>query len=495
VTSNTSGSSLLRWQLISFASRMGAMFLGIVQSVVIVRILSVAEYGLVSIVTSVGAAFGVYQHLGLASGSTKEISTAENNEKVFKIFLTSTVIRYLISLPLALTLFILAPHLATQTYGHPELVLPLRIFSLVMLVQGVQSIFNAVISGLQRFKRLFLYQVFIALCSLVIYIPLIYFYKVNGYFYALLGFNILSSLVLGYLALKPLSGNFVFPAKEEFKALFKQILSISLGIFLVKIIYTYWNKIGPLILGTSLSPEQVGIFSFALLYSGKLMSVSDSVTDVNLPFLSKKFKENFEEFKQLFSSNFDKVFAFILFAGGSATYWVSEAVYLVIDKQKYAGSYDLVFPIIFAFIFYSIVNIVKSSILIPAGFIKEMILSFILMFFVTILSYFGFYTLLGPLSSMAWGMAFGSFVCATSMVIFLNLRLGYKFLNKSHIVLLLVIYLLCTANLPMFSFIKTICYVVFVLFYMKLLTHFKYLNKGQLGDYLLSLKHKNVKKS
>ena len=81
--------SLLKWQAISFISRGLAMAVGIVQSIVIVRILSVGEYGLITLATSIGGAFGIYQHLGLASGSTREISSAKNNKEIFEIFLTS----------------------------------------------------------------------------------------------------------------------------------------------------------------------------------------------------------------------------------------------------------------------------------------------------------------------------------------------------------------------------------------------------------------------
>ena len=45
---------LLKWQLVSFVSRGIAMALGIVQSVIIARILTVSEFGLVGIVAGIG---------------------------------------------------------------------------------------------------------------------------------------------------------------------------------------------------------------------------------------------------------------------------------------------------------------------------------------------------------------------------------------------------------------------------------------------------------
>ena len=48
-------------------------------------------------------------------------------------------------------------------------------------------------------------------------------------------------------------------------------------------------------MGLSLSPEMVAIFGFAVLFAKKILSISDAVTDVNLPILSEKFVDDFLE--------------------------------------------------------------------------------------------------------------------------------------------------------------------------------------------------------
>lgn len=430
--------SLLKWQAVSFISRGVAMIFGIIQSSVIVRILTVSEYGLVNIVVSIGSAFGIYQHLGLASGSTREISSADDKDEIFKIFVTSAAIRYFVTIPLAIIMFLLSKSIAISQYGSPEIVTPIRIFSFILLIQGMQSILNAVISGMRRFKALFIYQMIIAAVSLFIYIPLIYFYKVDGYFYALALFNLVGSLSLAVLAFKPLKGHFKMPTKQDFGRLLKEILSISLGIYVIKIIYTYWQRSGPLLLGTMISAEQVGIFSFALLYGGKLMTVSDSVTDVNLPVLSRQFKDNIDEFKNLFLSNFDKIFGFIVFSALSAIFWAREIMYLFVGSQKYDDAYPFILPLVIAFVFYSVINIIKSSILIPAKLVKEMIIGFVIMLGGTISFYFAGVGYLGPLFAMSYGMVFGSFIGLISMLIFSKIKLDFLFLNLKHLTILII---------------------------------------------------------
>jgi O-antigen/teichoic acid export membrane protein len=436
------------------------MAIGIVQSIVIVRILSVSEYSLVTLAVSIGGAFGIYQHLGLASGSTREISSAEDDSEVFKIFVTAAVIRYFVTVPLAIILFVLSKYIAITQYANADLVTPLRIFSVILLIQGVQSIFNSVISGTQRFKQLFTYQVVIAAVGLFIYIPLIYFYRVDGYFMALAMFNLVGSISLGFLALRPLKGHLKLPHKEDFIRLLKDILSISLGIYIVKILYTYWQKSGPLLLGLEFPPEEIGLFGFALLYAAKLMTVSDAITDVNLPVLSKKFKHNVDEFRDLFISNFNKVFAFIVFAAMSAVFWVQDIFHLLVGSSKYDGSFPYILSLVFAFVFYSVVNIVKSSILIPAKLVKEMIFGFVVLLGVTVGFYFIVSPIYGGLLTMSYAMVLGAFVALISMMLVVWFKLKFSFITKGHFVLLSIGLILSLKVYPVFSAIKIMVYLL-----------------------------------
>ena len=83
------------------------MVIGILQSFVILRIMSQSDWGIVQLALSIGGALGIYQNLGLASASTREIASSKDDTKIFKIFLTSVSIRYIIATPLALGLIIM----------------------------------------------------------------------------------------------------------------------------------------------------------------------------------------------------------------------------------------------------------------------------------------------------------------------------------------------------------------------------------------------------
>ena len=471
---------LLKWQLVSFVSRGIAMIFGIVQSVIIARILTVSEFGLVGIVVGIGSIFGVYQHLGLASGSTREISAAKDKKEIYKIFITSVLIRYTVTFPLAAGLFFMARYLAVEKYSDFALITPLKLYALVLLAQGLQSLFNSLISGTQRFKHLFVYQAAIALVSVIVYVPLTLIYKINGYFVSLLIFSLVGSAILGVLALFPLRGSFALPNRSDLKRLLKEILSISLGIYLVKILFMIWQKFGPVLLGLSVTAEQVGIFSFALLYAGKLMGISDAVTDVSLPILSKEYSVDFENFKNLFSSNFDKILAFTILVSFSAIYWSREVFHFALNGQKYDASLVYVPPLIFAFVFYSLVNIIKSGIIIPTKMVKEMVISYVALLLTTVIFYFSFSKSVGSITSMVYGMVTGSFFAFVIMVLLTSRKLKYNFFNLNHLAIVLIGVLFSFSDYWGSLQIKSIIYVFYLLVYTAFLFFARFVTKSHI---------------
>lgn len=425
-----------KWQVISFISRSTAMVIGLIQGFAIAAILTKSEWGIVQLAVSIGSALGIYQHLGLASASTREISSAKKEEDVFKIFITSVVIRYCVTLPIAIGLLFYSHYLANNLYKNALLEFPLKIYAVTLLFQGVQSILNSVISGTKRFKQLFIYQAAISVISLLFYLPLVFFYRIEGYFYAFLGFNIVSSISLAYLAFKPLKGKIFFPGKKEFLALLKEIFSISIAIYLMKIIYTNWEKLGSNALGLFESPEVIATYAFALLYAKKLTSISDSVTDVNLPVLSEKYSKDISEFKILFEKNFNKLFSFIVLIGAFASYWAPLIIRIMLG-HKYDDSFVLIPPLILSFMLYSLMNIINSSVLIPAKMTKSMIATFLALIFGTGLFFYASRVQMGVLLSMSWGMAFGALLSLTCMLYFIKRVIKFSFFNIDHIVILI----------------------------------------------------------
>ncbi len=481
-------SSLVKWQIVSFVSRGIAMALGLVQTFVIIRILSVGDWGIVQLAISIGGAFGIYQHLGLASGSTREISSAKSDTDIFKIFLTSVAIRYLVTFPLAAFLFFSANNLALTKYNDAALILPIKLYAGVLVLQGVQSILNSVISGTKRFRQLFIYQAAIAVVSVVLFIPFVYFYGINGYFYAFFAFNLVSSLTLAYLAFKPLKGKLVMPTKSDFKLLLKDLLSISLAIYAIKILYTWWEKSGPLLLGLFISKEMVAFFAFALLYAKKFMLVSDSVTAVNLPVLSDKYANDIREFKALFLENFNKVYTVILLVSAVAIFWAPEVVAIMVGSSKYDTALPLIFPLGFAFVFYALINVVTSSILIPAKLVKHMLLSYALLLGATVGAYFVGATFAETLSAMAYAMLAGGFAALAYMAVATSKVLKFSFLRMPHFVLGLTAAFIAFVPVGSNLLVKTGSFIILLAVFLAEILRFSFFEKADLMYVVSKLK-------
>ena len=420
------------------------MLVGIFQSLLIVNILSTSEFGLIGLVASIAGVVGIAQHLGLASSSTKEISAAKNDTEIFHIALTSISIRYLISLPISVVLVIFAPQIADY-YKNNDLISPLRIFGLVLLVQALQSIFNSIIAGKQEFKKLFSYQVYISFVSVFIFVPLVYFQGVIGYFYALLIFNIVQTLILGILSIGSLKFKFSLPSNSEYKKMFFDLLKVSMVIYAVKIIFTAWQEVPVLLLGQKYSLEIIGIFAFAFNFSSKLMAISDSITDVNLPVFSKKVLDGAKEFFKDFNENFNFLYSIIFIIGTTIIFWSKEilklADYLIfvfiqivglnLTKNiynKYESSIYLFFPLIISIIFYSFLNIFKSSIYVPLTRLGKLINAYLIMFFTSFGAFYLFTDYIkiesDALLVMSWSLALGSFL--GFIYVFFDILLKYK---------------------------------------------------------------------
>lgn len=479
--------SLEKWQFISFLSRGVAMGLGIIQSFVILRILSVSDWGIAQLAVSIGASLGIYQHLGLASASNREIAAVEKDTKVFKIFFTTVSIRYLVTIPLSVGLFILAPKISAS-YGFEELVLLLRLYSIVLLIQGVQAILNAVISGTKRFRELFIFQGAIALASVIVYIPLVYFYGVIGYFIAMVILESIKSISLLVIALKPYLKNIKLPTKKEFISIFKDLFSLGLTIYVVKILVINWEKSGTNLLGFTQNAELLGIYAFSLLYAKKLMHVSDAVTDVNLPVFSKQFVDNKSQFKKLFATNFNKIFSIIVFFAMSAVFWAPELISILIGGNKYDSAIPLIFPMVFAFIFFSLINVIKSSVFIPAVLKKEMIIGFLILVFGTFGTYLVAKNFVLTINAMSLAMLLGSFASFIYLTLISQKILNFKFVNHSHF-LILVQAAVVSFNSGLENLVlKILLFIVFVVLYYYSLLVTKFISKSDITKSISKLK-------
>ncbi|MCX6784075.1 MAG: oligosaccharide flippase family protein [candidate division WWE3 bacterium] len=462
---------LLKWQSISVASRFFSVGVGIAQSIILTRwILSVEEFGLIGVIGAVGAMLGVFQHLGLASGTTREL--AYRGEKdASKVFISSLIARYAISLPLAIGLFIFAGRIAAG-YHHIEMAGPLQIYAVILLLQASQDVCGSVLQGLQRFKHLFLFQAFLAILSFCLYVPLSHFFKFNGYFLALSLVTLVSVVVMWVLVIKSLRSTWKFPTKAEVIPILKDVFAVGLSIYIVKIIFTNWENLGTVFLGTQVSLISIGFFTYAMGYAFKLMTVSDALTDVNLSVMTKLYKEERDTFKQVFMENFNKIYSFVWLAALTAIFWAPQ-IFFIFVKHKYDSSLPYILPLTLAVWFYSYINYLGASIIVPAKKVIQMIIYYVVMIASTV----GFYFMAGGFINdkillMSIAMAVGSGLALIYQVAVIRHHIGFWVVNKTVMLVtlpLLPLFIpsLTASGLTTKILLSAICYSLFFIVVVK----------------------------
>lgn len=468
-------SDLVKWQFWSLVSRFIAVAAGIVQGVFVVRFLSPADYGLVGIVASVGSVVGVWEHLGLASGSTREISATKSREEAFKVFISSLAVRLSVSFPLALGLWLMASHIANNVYDQPLIVWPLRLQAVVLLLQGTQDILGAALSGSQKFKPVLVFQSAIALVSLAVYIALIHRLHFFGYFWAMLVVAFLGVCGLLFPVWQYFSDHLSWPSGVEFRKIMKAVFSIGLAIYAVKIIYTFWQRLGPLFLGTTVTAAEVGFFNFALFYATKLLTVSEAFSTINLPVMTKKFVEDAQQFKVDFMKNFYKLFSFIWVGAVTAIFWAPEIIRLVVGN-KYDDSLVLIAPLVLAFFGYCLVNLLGASVIVPAKLLKEMIAYYAVLILGTVVPFLLLRSLHQPLLAMSLSMMAGCFLSLALLLFFAYRRVKLVIFDRQVFLLTLsLLPLLATYFLTADFLVKVVAFGFSIIAYLFLLLRFEIL--------------------
>jgi PST family polysaccharide transporter len=424
----------ISWSLISIISRFTAVAIGLVQSFVILKILSVGDYGLINLVASIGALVGVFQNLGISSGSTREIAAAKDKKDAFKVFIGSLTVRYGISFPLGIGLLVFASYISGY-YNHPEIIWPIRIFAVTLFIQALQSVLNSVVQGLKEFKFLFIFQVIAALISICSYIPLVMNYGLMGYYYALIVYNTISTLILLVYVFKlfEYGKDIEFPNKKEFVHIVKSVFRIGLYVYVIKILSQQWEDLGIIILGKNVSAEMIGVFSFGLLIASKIMVISDAITDVTLPSMTSVFERSRDKFKDTFLNGNSKAYFLILVSAillvilKRELIYVADMIFSFVGKSsvsaRYAGAFLIMDPMILGFWAAAHINLLRSGLSVPTKNMWTALASTAIMFVLTIGSFFMFHA--DPLVSFSLAMGIGALAGYIAYIFMLRKTVGF----------------------------------------------------------------------
>lgn len=356
--------NLAKTQLLSIITKGITTALGIIQSIIIVRILSPAQFGLVGLVMSIGSVIGVSQHLGVVDGAIREIAVRTKKKDIAHIVWASHIVRQAVTIPLSLVLFFIAPIVAGK-YGYPEITPYIRIFSAALVLQGLQDVWGATLTGMKRFVSLYVIQIITAAINIAVFGYLTWKFGIAGFFWAVIVTTSIMVVLLAIDSLRALSGQESIPSLKELRAVARQIIRIGAYTYIARIFFVVWQRLPLLVLGAALTTDALGHMNAALTFGARLTIIAGALSEVNLSWMSSLFVSNRQEFSAQVTKNMHRVLVFMLALTLVLLFFAPEIIQYVIGRE-YAPAQPLILLITAAFFLYALTDIGTSSIFVPS---------------------------------------------------------------------------------------------------------------------------------
>jgi len=356
---------LARTQFLSLFTKAVTTALGIAQSIIVIRILSPAEYGLVGLVMSVGGVIGVSQHLGIVDGAIREIAILKNKREVGKVFWVSHLVRQCVTIPLSVGLLLLAGVVAEQVYGRPEITLFLQIFAGVLILQGFQDVLGATLTGMKKFVSLYVIQIVTAALNVAVFGYLTWRFNITGFFLAIVITTSIMIILLAGVIARALRHNLEWPSWGDIKRYGWRVMRIGAFMYMARIFFIVWQRLPILLLGGVLAAEELGYLNVSQTFGSRLTIIAMALAEVNLSWMSSLYTRGRQEFKQVVTRNMRRVLLVMMLIVLVLLFFTPEILRYVIGGQ-YGPAQGLILVMTLGFFLYALTDIGSSSVFVSA---------------------------------------------------------------------------------------------------------------------------------
>lgn len=254
--------------------------------IVIARILSPSDYGLVAMMSVFISIASVFINNGFNSAIIQKKEADAND------FGTALLINFLIGLFLYFLLFLLAPAIS-RFYDEPQLRICLRVLALILPIGSISSIQSAIAVRRMRFRNLFICNVIGSVSSGIIGISA----AVLGAGYWALIAQQISSVVIIAIALtyhatwKP---SFIFVAKSA-----RDQFNFGWKMLCASLINAIYNELNSLIIGKKYSATDLSFYTKGRTFPSTITSGIDSALQSVLLSSFSKNQDKETEFHRL----------------------------------------------------------------------------------------------------------------------------------------------------------------------------------------------------
>ncbi|MBK1706980.1 oligosaccharide flippase family protein [Halochromatium glycolicum] len=205
------------WSLVNALVTKGA---ALVQAVLLARILGVSGFGEWGLILSTLSTVGVFASFGLAVTTTKHVAEWHRNqrERLGNLITLLQLAAVLLGL-VAFSLLVLgAGSIAQHMLEAPQLEGAIMIVGVIVLLNGVSSVYKGILQGLERFRDVTLLESLISIVSVLFVVVLTYSHGVIGTTIGLALASLSSAIAFGVLGLRQLLAlNIRFSPKKAFR--------------------------------------------------------------------------------------------------------------------------------------------------------------------------------------------------------------------------------------------------------------------------------------
>lgn len=339
--------------------------LGIVQTAIVLRLLGPEAYGIVGIVTSLGALVGVSQHVGAVDAAIREIAVADSPARRAAVFWVSLWFRLGVTVPISLVLVLLAPWIETHLYPLPDVAHLIRLTSLILIIQGIQGILGGAYTGQRAFGVLYVLQLVTAVLNIPLFAGLVWLRGTRGFFEAVIVAAVGFSLLLAFFLRRALGGSIQHPARSLIALVFRDILHTGGWTYVARILSVAWQRIPVLLLGRWTSPDVVGLFTAAITFGSKLQLLAAALGEVNLSFLSHTFAKSRDAFRRLALRTLEDVGAVTL-VGTLFLVLFADVLVSVLAGPEYLRAIPFIRGVTWAYAAFSFLDIATNTVFVPA---------------------------------------------------------------------------------------------------------------------------------
>lgn len=323
-----------------FAERIGAQGVSLVVSIVLARILSPEDYGLISLITIFITISNVFIESGMGTALIqKKDADSKDFSTVFYFNLFISLIMYMI-------LFITAPLIA-RFYNINELILIIRVLGITVIISGLKGVQNAYVSRKMVFRKFFMATLIGTIISAIIGITMAY----NGFGVWALVAQQLTNTIIGTIMLwiiVPWRPTLEFSLNK-----LKNLYKFGWKILCSSLIDTVYNELYGLTIGKLFNPEVLAYYNRGNQFP-KLITenVNGSISTVMLPTLAKE-QDNKEKMKNIMRKSI-QTSSFILFPILIGLAVVSEPLVRIVLTDKWLPSVPIMQLLCFSYLLWPI---------------------------------------------------------------------------------------------------------------------------------------------